>query len=350
MSKKNRNIIIALVIAITVVFLMIFSNLKNPLVRRLQGPVEGTDCILTVDGKLSAVSKNNHLFTWQWNDLSVWPVVARPDAQIAIPVADNKVIYIPLTGYSGLVLSDFKSQKEIARLDIPYGSECEKIKLSANGKFGAASILFKEGTQKGWFKLGVFDSDLKGISFVFQKDTAADKFQIDDFDVSQDGRLLAGAGYKEKGWIFVTDTKNGNILWEKTFNEYDRFTLARFSPDGKTLFAAEKVRYIIVYDSTSGQNIKVFEMPLYNTPAHQKQNISCIAISPDGRILAADSEPARRVWLWDIKTGREISSFTAGELTISSIAFSPDSRFLATGCLVSPEIKIWKVPQLENNQ
>ena len=88
-------------------------------------------------------------------------------------------------------------------------------------------------------------------------------------------------------------------------------------------------------------------MPLYNTPAHQKQNICCIAISPDGKILAADTEPARTVWFWDIASGREIGKIYASDLTVADIAFSPDSKYLATGCMVSPEIKIWKVPQLK---
>jgi WD40 repeat protein len=111
------------------------------------------------------------------------------------------------------------------------------------------------------------------------------------------------------------------------------------------LFVSEKVRFIISFDSATGQTIRVFEMPLYNTPAHQKQNICCIAISPDGKILAADTEPARTVWFWDIASGREIGKIYASDLTVADIAFSPDSKYLATGCMVSPEIKIWKVPQ-----
>ncbi|MGB8227218.1 MAG: hypothetical protein WCE45_10215, partial [Sedimentisphaerales bacterium] len=120
-----------------------------------------------------------------------------------------------------------------------------------------------------------------------------------------------------------------------------------FSPDSKTLFVVEKVRYIIALDSATGRTIKVFEMPLYNTPGHQKQNICCIAVSPDGKTLAADTEPARTVWFWDITSGRETGKIPASEFTVSDIAFSPDSKYLATGCMVSPEIKIWKVPQLK---
>jgi WD40 repeat protein len=347
MSKKNRNIIIVLIAVLAFAFLMVLSNLRSNLLRRLQGPIEGTDGILTVDGRLSVVSKGNHIYTWQWNDLSKWPVVAKPEARMALPLADDRIVQIPLAGFSGLVATDLKGQKEIAKLNLPYGAECKKIKASRNGQYGAISLLFKEGAQKGWFKLGLFDSELKAVSFVFQKDTNAEDFLLYDFTITNDGNFLAGAGKKNHAWIFITDVNNGNVLWDRTFDEYGQFTSVEFSPDGKTLFVAEKVRYMIALDSATGRTIKVFEMPLYNTPAHQKQNICCIAVSPDGQTLAADTEPASTVWFWDIKTGKKIASYHVSNLTVSSIAFSPDSKYLATGCMVSPEIKIWKVPQLK---
>jgi WD40 repeat protein len=326
---------------------MIYSNSKNALVRQLQGPIEGTNRVFTVADRLAIVSNNNTVYAWQWSDLSAWPVVARLQAQTVVPITGDKIVYIPSVNLAKLILTDLKADKELAGLSLPYGAEGKKMNTSSNGKFGAVSVLFKEGVQKGWFKLAVFDSELKGLSFAFQKDTNVKDFLLYDFTITNDGKFLAGAGEEGRAWIFVMDVKSENILWEKVFSEYGRFTLVDFSPDGKILFVAEKVRYIIALDSTTGQTIKVFEMPLYNTPAHQKQNICCIAVSPDGQTLAADTEPASTVWFWDIKTGKKIASYHVSNLTVSSIAFSPDSKYLATGCMVSPEIKIWKVPQLK---
>jgi len=347
MDTKQRNTIVVIITIVLILTVMFFAQRQSHLVRQLQGPIEGTDSVVTVDNRLSVVSKNNHVYIWQWNDLSIWPVVARLQAQAVMPIASEKIVYIPSADYSGLIMTDLKGQKEIARLQQSYGVECKKIKTSQNGKFGVLSILFKEGAQKGWFKLGLFDSDLKDMSFVFQKDASAEDFLLYDFAIANDGNFLAGAGKKGQAWIFVTDVKSENILWEKVFSEYGQFTSVGFSPDGKMLFVAEKVRYIVSFDSATGRIIRVFEMPLYKGRAHQKQNISCIAVSPDGRVLAADSEPAGSIWFWDINTGKEIASFHVSDLTIPSIAFSPDSKYLATGCMVSPEIKIWKVPQLK---
>lgn len=345
MSKKNKNVVIVVVIVTVLMLIMVFANFKNVLVRQLQGPTEGTDSILTVEGRLSVVSKDNHIFTWQWNGLKIWPIVAKQSAIAITPFANDKIIYNPSNNPAKLILTNLKADTELGSLSLPYGAECKTIKTSQNGKFGVASVIFKEGTQKRLLKLGIFDENSKEPSFVFQKDINAENFALYDFTITGDGNLLAGAGEKNQAWVFVTDIKNGNVLWEKTFGEYGQFTSIGFSPDGKTLFVSEKVRHILVFDIATGQLVNKFVMDEYPTPAHQKQNISCIAISPDGKTLAADTEPAGTVWFWDIVSGSKIGEIYASELTVSDIAFSPDSKFLATGCLVSSEIKIWKVPQ-----
>ncbi|MFA5293113.1 MAG: WD40 repeat domain-containing protein [Phycisphaerae bacterium] len=342
MNRKHRKVVVVVIILAGLLSLIIFSNFKSNLVRQLQGPIEGTDSVITVGDKLSVISKENHVFTWQWKDLSIWPVVAKPASNVVTTIADDRMIYAT-AGIGKLVITDLKADKELLSLSLPYGAECKKIKTSSNGKFGAVSMLV-DG--KDWLKLAVFDSNLMDLFFVFQNDAKEENFSLDDFDITNNGNLITGVGRKEKAWAFVKDVKSEKILWEKTFDEYGRFTCAEFSPDGKTIYIAEKVRFIIALDAITGNILRTYEIPQYNTPTHQKQNISSIAISPDGKILAADTEPARIVWFWGWAADKEIGKIYASDLTVSGIAFSPDSKYLATGCLVAPEIKIWKVPQL----
>jgi WD40 repeat protein len=342
MRKKKRNIIIATIVII-LVFIMVYSNSKNTLVRQLQGPIEGTDRVATVDDRLSVVAKNNYIYTWQWNDLSIWPVVAKPQAIAIVPFTDDKIVYYS-DSLNKLILTDLKAGKELGSLSLGYGVKCKKIKTSSNGKFGLVSMIFMQGTQKDWFKLAVFNSDFKELSFIFQKNTAAEDFLLYDFTITDECDFVAGSGGKGNAWVFVSDVNSREVLWEKTFDEYGSFTSVKFSPDGKQLFVSEKIRHILVFDTQNGQLLKTFVMDKYQTPSNQKQNISSIAISPDGKTLAVDTEPACTVWFWDISSGKEIGKIYASELTVADIAFSPDSKYLATGCLVSPEIKIWKVP------
>ncbi|OHB59884.1 MAG: hypothetical protein A2173_12040 [Planctomycetes bacterium RBG_13_44_8b] len=346
MIKKNRNIIITVIVVLILILLIVLSNLRSDLSRRLQGPIEGTGGVVTIDDRLSVISKNNHIYTWQWNDLSVWPIVAKPSASAIMPFTNDKIVYYS-DSLNKLVLTDLKAAKELGSLSAGYGAKCKKIKISSNGRFGLVSTAFTRGTQKDWFKLALFDYDFKDLTSVFQKNTVVEDFLLYNFTVTNDGNFIAGAGQKDNAWIFVSDVNRQEILWEKIFDEYDNFTLVEFSPNGKQLFVSERVRHILMFDAESGQLLKTFVMDKYQTPSNQKQNISSIAISPDGKTLAADTEPAGTVWFWDIASGKKTGQIRASALTVSDIAFSPDSKYLATGCLVSPEIKIWKVPQLK---
>jgi WD40 repeat protein len=73
--------------------------------------------------------------------------------------------------------------------------------------------------------------------------------------------------------------------------------------------------------------------------------VEAMAFSPDGKTLACTShghDPGRahdprqgpeewgEIRLWDVSTGRELSSFRAHDNRVTALAFSPDSRTLAT--------------------
>jgi WD40 repeat protein/serine/threonine protein kinase/tetratricopeptide (TPR) repeat protein len=75
--------------------------------------------------------------------------------------------------------------------------------------------------------------------------------------------------------------------------------------------------------------------------------VQCIAVSPDGKVLASGSSGST-VKVWDLASGQEEvrSRRDAGGLGISSMAFSPDSATLAAG-VVDGTILLWDVPTME---
>ena len=114
---KRKILIVSIIIAV-IIAVMIAANRKNSFVRQMQGPIEGTDRIVTVDNRLSVISKENYIYTWQWNDLSIWPVVAKPASNAVTTIADDRVIYAA-SGMGKLIIADFKADKELSSLSLP---------------------------------------------------------------------------------------------------------------------------------------------------------------------------------------------------------------------------------------
>ena len=86
---------------------------------------------------------------------------------------------------------------------------------------------------------------------------------------------------------------------------------------------------------------------MHTLPGHAAP-VRCVAISPDGTLLASASgnygQPGE-VKVWDIATGRERCCLTGHNDLVSCVAFSPDGRRLASangGVYTPGEIKLWE--------
>jgi eukaryotic-like serine/threonine-protein kinase len=92
-----------------------------------------------------------------------------------------------------------------------------------------------------------------------------------------------------------------------------------FSPDG-TLLATGSSQTARLWNAATGQTIRTLTGHT-NGPA--------VAFSPDGTLLATGSSQTAR--LWDIATGQTIRTLTGHAGPVSAVAFSPDGTVLATG-------------------
>ena len=73
--------------------------------------------------------------------------------------------------------------------------------------------------------------------------------------------------------------------------------------------------------------------------------VTCLAFSPDSRLLASGSED-QTIRLWDVPTAKMRSILRDGEATVIAVAFSNDGQILAssTESKSNSAIKLWDVP------
>jgi RNA polymerase sigma factor (sigma-70 family) len=108
-----------------------------------------------------------------------------------------------------------------------------------------------------------------------------------------------------------------------------------FTPDGRRLVTSDAQNRLVVRDRDTGK-VRAMAMPI------PKRGPPHVAISPDGRTVAAAASRGDPCGLWEVASGQERRRFQSVVVGFS-LAFSPDGRSLACTSLDDDSVKVLDV-------
>lgn len=167
--------------------------------------------------------------------------------------------------------------------------------------------------------------------------------------LSPDGSMLACVDSVQG--IILISTKTGEPIPGFSLGSRGTFSTVTFSPDGGKLATGGKSVELL---NLTGQQEAQLEQPI----GLSASEVSCLAFSRDGEILAGAS--ADKIYLWDTKTGRALRRHNETDKdkaadkdsaalkledamrSVRVLAFSADGRWLAAGG-IGTKILVWKI-------
>ena len=158
--------------------------------------------------------------------------------------------------------------------------------------------------------------------------TIAEEKIISDLAFSPDGKLIAAALFSREPMAKIWDADTQKLLYTITDHRQQILCVA-FSPDGKWLGTSDthavKIRNPVTCE-------------VLHALGEHEQGASALVFSPDGSRLAAVPTHGRHIEVWDTATWK--TAWQGMTTNQHCLAYSPDGRLLACGHLFG-RISVW---------
>src|SRR5262249_50688343 len=103
----------------------------------------------------------------------------------------------------------------------------------------------------------------------------------------------------------------------------NRVYAVEISPDGKYVAFGGQSNEIAVYDLATQKLVTQINGPF--------SNISALAFSPDGQVLASGEWSPGPIYLWEVATGRSLAKFVGDQSRIGKLVFAANGSILVSG-------------------
>lgn len=298
---------------------ILFDVLTGAELRTLFGQVDSVESVaFSLDGKMLATGGLDHtIHLWDFVSGRLIRVLSGATTGASGTIAfspDGRLLASTINRNSAVKLWDVVSGQEQKTLFAPVDF-ISSVTFSPDGKILASAGQYEDRTVKLW--------DVSTGQVLQSLPHASATLTV---EFSPDGKTLASGGSKE-GNIKLWDVVTGRKL--KTLSGYsDWITYVASSLDGKTVASAGS-RVIRLWDLADGQ-------PPKSLQGHTS-DITAMEFSSDSKLLASGSRD-RTVKVWDVRSGKELSSF-AGDNTWGFaifLTFSTDGKTLISGFIGEP--------------
>jgi WD40 repeat protein len=321
------------------------------------------------EGCLLATSGEGDRIVGLWRLPAASEVLPAPEVDLAgsrIAFSpDGKLLALTRRGEGDLVLWDVAARRMWRRFPGIAVHRCEALAFTPDGKqllwtggkgaldaldLGSAVVTprgrLPYATARSWFR-GAFGRGCKtllghldgGPIRCWDCATGREMFRLPAtagaacWTLSPDGRSLALAGRAQDGYsVHLWDVRSRKEVRSWRCGSEELSCLA-FSPDGTVLAAQLDDGTIRLWEAATGRDLN---------PDRGQGALLAMAFSPSGNWVATSARKATVVRLWDARTGRELRRLAVAGHGLVPLAFCPAGEVLA--CKVDDRgIRLWQV-------
>jgi WD40 repeat protein len=340
-NKSSAVFIIGVFAAVAII--MFIARMRGGNIQTITLPLNnGIVGLLTYNNLLGAVSNDNKMYVFEWSNMSKKPREIAVESGEAVFAAPDFILSVKRTNADYLAVTGLDANSENKKLLLSLTSNAAS--LCANQDGSKVILLLERGSGERLmyelFELELNAKQVRPIAVI-----PAEQGRVEHFTVSNDGRYVVAAGEKkEHGWLFVVDTKDKKIVWQKELPDLKKLHKGVFSKDGEIIYLRGSDSMLMLVKTSSGEIIGRLLPTEENKDTYKAQQTQTVVISNDGGLVAASVFGG--VYVWDTKTHKKYDITDAGHKVFSSMVFSPDGKFIATSDMrQGGNIKIARMPR-----